>query len=353
MYRGHPLPLISAPPAGGLSGSSDQSLVQLARRLHQTYGLTKEMGKASQDENKPHFFLHRQFLGDNDLLVIFNTKRCRYQCSFCSLPAKSSRAWIDGPATMQQFAYVLGELRHSLGVIERVTLSNEGSVLDEKTFDSLALDEIIKAIRQLRKVRTLAIETRLEFVELVRMAEIRSALPRRNLEIVTGFETYDDEIRTKYLGKRETIESVLDGLDRIAISNARLAAYVLYKPVPTMTDAEAYAEAKQSVDFLSRECSKRNIVLTVRLNPMYVAEGSKWAEIARTTPNYQPPLFDDVLALADEIAAAGTPSYVAPLAEGLAGDGDTFHGRAGFSGLSLKRVMELNARPWPILQEVR
>ena len=110
-----------------------------SRELYGKYGQRKELGSAAESIDRPHYFLHRTFLGDQDLLVIFNTKRCRYQCSFCQLPAKSSINWIPSSSIQEQFRYVLSELKHSLSVISRVTLANEGSVLDFTTFPDDAL----------------------------------------------------------------------------------------------------------------------------------------------------------------------------------------------------------------------
>src|SRR5437870_4532253 len=97
-------------------GSEDKAnlLTAKARYLYDTLGQTKKMGHASPVEARPHYFLLRTFKGENDLLVIFNTKRCRYQCFFCQLPAKSSRTLISGDELLSQFDYVLDEEKHAL-----------------------------------------------------------------------------------------------------------------------------------------------------------------------------------------------------------------------------------------------
>src|SRR4051794_4797506 len=75
--------------------TEDVALATRVRRLYDAYGQRKPMGAASADPRRPHFFLLRTFRGQNDLLVILNTKRCQYQCHFCRLPAKSSKVWIN------------------------------------------------------------------------------------------------------------------------------------------------------------------------------------------------------------------------------------------------------------------
>src|SRR5262249_55826707 len=142
------------------------ALEEQVRQLYQDFGQRKPMGTSSPDPTRPHYFLHRTFLSEHDLLIIFNTKRCRYQCYFCQLPAKSSKSFIPGDDIIAQFAYVMDEMKHSLSVLDRLTFSNEGSILDPDTVPTSSLLAIATGIRELRLVRTLVLETRLEFVDV-------------------------------------------------------------------------------------------------------------------------------------------------------------------------------------------
>src|SRR5689334_7871628 len=147
------------------------------KELYNQFGPRKLMGQGSQDPRKPHYFLHRTFFGEQDLLIIFNTKRCRYQCHFCQLPAKSSRVLIPEDDIVAQFEYVMGEMKHSLSILNRLTFSNEGSVLDGDTFPQDALLTIARCVHELRLIRTLVLETRLEFVEPAFLSRIVAAAP--------------------------------------------------------------------------------------------------------------------------------------------------------------------------------
>ena len=68
--------------------SPDGTLPSYVADLYDSCGQRKPMPHATPPASIPHYFLLRTFLGENDLLVIFNTKRCRYQCAFCRLPAE-------------------------------------------------------------------------------------------------------------------------------------------------------------------------------------------------------------------------------------------------------------------------
>jgi archaeosine synthase beta-subunit len=324
-------------------------------RLYDLYGQRKEMGKSSPASHLPHFFLLRTFFGENDLLVILNTKRCRYQCAFCTLPVKSSRTWIEEGAVIRQFAYVADELKHALSIVDRVTLSNEGSVLDESTVGPAALDEILRAIARMRRVRRVEIETRLEFVQSDRLRRLNALAPRAKLGILTGFETIDQRIRDTILRKREPIAAVLSGLDRVADAGAALTAYVLYKPDPAMTDDHAAEEATASIRFLAKECANRGLPLSVRLNPMYLAAGSPWARLAARTPAYRPPQLTAVMRVAEEEAQRGVSIYIGLSTEGLAGEGGTYRAREDYRSSLIKYIKLFNDRridhfPWTTIE---
>lgn len=142
-----------------------ETIQKRIRQLYNAFGQRKIMGVSELNTRKPLFFLHRPFLNDQDLLIIFNTKPCRYHCDYCKLPAKSLGLDISQEDILAQFEYVLNELKHSLSVLTRITLSNEGSLFDNSTFPLDTLLTIINCTREIRLVNRLVVETRIEFAE--------------------------------------------------------------------------------------------------------------------------------------------------------------------------------------------
>lgn len=317
------------------------TLSEFAAGLYRDYGPAKPMGEAAFSSDRPHFFLLRNFSGEIDLLAILNTERCAYQCHFCQLPEKSLRTLIPADLIIEQFAYVLNQQKHALGVIERVTLSNEGSVLDEGTFPETALEVIAEAIGQLRRVKTLVLETRMEYVKKDKLLRLREYNPRATINILTGFETSNEDIRDRILGKREPLSVFKTGLDEVAAAGASLTAYILYKPSFEMTDEEALHDAVQSFLYLQGECRRRQIPWSVRINPMYVAEGSKWAEQARTN-FFQPPQLSHVLEFARWVREQGISAYIGLSMEGLESEGGDYRSREDFSHELLKEAIIFN-----------
>ena len=318
------------------------SVKQQVGDLYEKFGQRKPMGESAPSPWLPHFFLHRTFLGDQDLLIIYNTKRCKYRCHFCQLPAKSSPTLIPGSEIVAQFSYVMKELKHSLSVMDRLTFSNEGSVLDPATFPTEAMLDIAEGINELRRVHTLVLETRLEFVDTDVLAQIREAAPRLTLNILTGFETHDPYIRDKVLFKREPLEVFESGLDRVAEAGAQLTTYVLFKPRWDMTDEEAVAEAESSIDYLVAQTKARGLDLSVRLNPMYAADGSRWTKKAHTSPDYKPPRLTDVMRVAEKKRQEGVKIYIGMSTEGL-DDGSNYMAREDYTKLLVKPVLLFNS----------
>lgn len=330
----------------------------LGSHVHQLYnefGQRKDMGKSAPAEDRPHFFLVRTFLGENDLLVILNTKKCRFRCGFCTLPDKSSKKWIADEDVIEQFRYVATELRHTLSIIDRVTLSNEGSILDTTTVGPAAIKEIVRAIGTMRRVRLIEVETRLEFVQADALQQLATLAPRAQIGILTGFETLNKNIRDRILTKGEPLGKFLRGLDVVAKNASSLTAYVLFKPDPAMSDPEACEEATASIRFLAKECSKRELPLTIRLNPMYKAAGSVWAKRADSGVAYLPPRLTDVMRVAEESTREGTRIYVGLSTEGLAEEGGSYPVRADFTPRLIKYVKlfndgKLDRFPWDEIQ---
>ena len=319
-----------------------ETLPEKVKLLYDKFGQRKQMGIASASVDRPHFFLHRQFTGDQDLLIIFNSKRCRYQCSFCDLPMKNSDAFIEYESILNQFEYVIQEMKNSLSMLTRITLSNDGSILDPRTFPSECLNVIADCINELRQIRRVVLETRIEFVDPLLVKKIGDRCSKSTIDILVGFETYDEYIKTKILKKMEPLNLFLNGLDKVAESGAELTSYILYKPSYEMNDEEAFIEACKTYEFLKRECEKRSIKLSVRLNPMYAAANSQWANLALKNKNYNPPKLTEVMKLAELIRMDKVSVYIGLSTEGLDIPNGNYMFREDYSTKLIKPIKLFN-----------
>ena len=188
----------------------------------------------------------------------------------------------------------------------------------------------------------LVMESRLEFVKNDVIQRIQEANPRCTIDILTGFETLDSKIRDEILYKREPLQAFLSGLDRVSKTESHLTSYVLYKPDPSMTDNDATAEAENTIDFLGEQCHIRRIPLTIRLNPMYLAKGSRWAELAHSVTQYQPPRLTDVMRLAEKKRGQGVKIYIGLSTEGLNEPEGTYISREDYAPRLIKPIKLFN-----------
>jgi len=307
--------------------SPEKEVRQLLRR----FGPAKSMSGKALSARRPQYFLLRRFLGDIDLAVILNTKRCPYQCRFCGLPNRASLKYIEAEDIVDQFIWICSQVRHSLSLLDRVSLSNDGSVFDQDTFPTKALDLIVQSINELPSVCRIIFETRLRFMSTTRVRELQRFAPRIQFDILTGYETLNERIRDEVLGKYESLEEFLKGLDRVAMAGCALTVYVLFKPDPHMSDKAAVREASDSILYLKEQCLLRHVPLSIRLNPMYAAKGTPWAQDASDADDFLPPRLTDVLHIARQTRLSGIPIHIGLSTEGLSNRRMTYMAREDFS----------------------
>jgi len=316
-----------------------ESHVPLAEKVHALYrefGPSKQMGESSDDTQRPHFFLERVFLGEADLAILFNTRRCQHQCSFCALPFKSTKEYIGQTEIEAQFTSVLHQVKDSLGILNRLTIANEGSVFDERTYPQRALINILTAVSNIPNITRVVFESRHEYFS-DDVAKEASTVFSGSLNLLTGFETLNAALRRE-LGKDTSIESFETFLDKIASNNWELTTYVLFKPGTRMSDADAYDEASDTINYLSSQCKRRGVPITIRLNLMYLAQGTQFAKRAHEN-GYVPPSLSDVLRLAVDKRNIGIPVYLGLTSEGLAKPEDTYRSRSDFSQQILRAAI--------------
>lgn len=317
------------------------------RHFYRTFGPSKKMhtGVVARDYDTPNFFLVRKMFGVSDLLVIFATSRCRFDCSFCDLPSRAAAGEVTAQSIVRQFVHSIEAVRHSLGVIEHVTLSNDGSVLDDLTFPRDALDAILLAIVEIRPVRIIEIESRLEFASNEYLSRLSRLAPNVRFSILTGFETVNSAIRSTLLGKQFSLRAFERALDRLSVARVGLTAYVLYKPDPSMSEAAAIEEAGATVDYLESECRQRGVSLKIRLNPMYGADRSKWLHRAKDNgiaPEEAAPDLRNVLMVARDVLSRGLPIHIGLSDEGLASNGWSYRSRLDYSVETLRDAIKFN-----------
>ncbi|MGK7926353.1 MAG: hypothetical protein AB4290_14140 [Spirulina sp.] len=305
---------------------TDKTVLQGTQAGHKTYNFNQ-----SHDPHEPFQFWYQDSDEGLILFVVFYTLACRWsRCLGCNLPSSMSGTPIDYKALMAQIdcLYRHDEIVPQLSEIRKIIVSNNGSVLDEKTFSSTALMYFLaKTNLSVPHLQTLTLETRPEYVDLAELLFIDRALKEGDtptqLEIAIGFEAFSESIRNEFFHKGLSLENVENLAQKLAQYHCKLKCYFMLKPIPGMSDREAIKDIHQAIEYLSQLAQKYQLAINLHLNPTYVAKGTP-LEIAFAEKKYTPPTLADVIA--SILPAEGKPIkiFVGLYDEGLAVEGGSF-----------------------------
>lgn len=265
------------------------------------------------------------------LFVVFYSQACRWsRCLSCNLPSKASSNHVSYKALMDQIDYVFldPEVIAQHDSIRKVIISNNGSILDQETFSSIALMYLMSQLNlHLPNLAILSIETRPEYVEFAELEFLSRALAEAethtDLELAVGFEAFDDHIRNDVYDKGLTRTAFERFVRKAAPFGYRLKCYFMQKPVSQMTDTEAIADIHKAIDYLHGIVETYKLTVNMHLNPTWVGVGTVLEEAFRKG-EYTPPLLRDVARAARHAEGKPISVFIGLSDEGLAVEGGSF-----------------------------
>lgn len=306
------------------------------------HGCGKAIGRPSENPKVPHYSLLRNFLGLLDYLIIFNTPRCRYRCRFCDLPKKNTKHInFQVGDIYAQFCYAMAYLAPAVDVVQRFTVSNEGSALDFSTFPQAEWVKIFDELQGWRSLREIVLESRSEFASPDVLDFFDSGCSRLKKHLLLGFESSNERIRNTILGKQEPTAKVVSTIKELGRRGWALIAYVIYKPDPSMSHEDADNDTIETVSWLKQHADMHGVDLTVRINPLYLIHNSPLGRKV-SIGTYQPPMLSRCLALAQSFRANGIRCYIGLSAEGFDGLSTTFRDCSDYSPQLLKTAIIFN-----------
>jgi radical SAM enzyme (TIGR01210 family) len=234
----------------------------------------------------------RRVFGVPELVVVFFTKRCQYQCSFCTLPTASAYSEVSTDDIRKQLDHAFEYAGSNLREIELVSLGNEGSILDESTFPREQLNHVLSRCSLLPSIREVVLETRAEFASEALLDDILALIRPSKLTLKIGLESADDRIREEILRKRMNLRDFERVVEMLGRKRIGLASYVLLKADPAHSDEEGREDARKTCEYLKQLCRRTNTDLTLRINAMYRAGGSAWSRWAEDYRWEPPSIFD-------------------------------------------------------------
>jgi radical SAM enzyme (TIGR01210 family) len=291
--------------------------------------------------DEPLSVVVRQAFGIPELVVVFYTKRCRYQCSFCTLPSTSAYSDVPFDDIKAQFDRAMEFAGPDLSYIGQVSLGNEGSILDDRTFPRAQLEHVLRNCSRLPAIEHVVLETRSEFVSEQVLDDVLTLTAPSRLTLKIGLESADPDIRNHVLRKRMDLgqfESVVRLLGRKGVG---LASYVLVKAGPGHSDADGRSDAIATCEYLKALCRDSGTRLTLRVNSMYRAANSVWATWAEER-GWTPPSIFDLAEVMRAVVDDDVQVYAGLSEEGLATADGHYEARDDFRPWALAALERYN-----------
>jgi len=285
----------------------------------------------SHDQNQPANMWFQESDEGLILFIVFYTQACRWsQCLGCNLPSQMSHKHISYKAIISQIDTVFADkkVKARKKRIRKVILSNNGSILDEDTFSSMAFMYLLVHLNMhFPNLALLSIESRIEYIETSELEFIARALAENDtptqLEIAIGFEAFDDHIRNRVFKKGLTLSRFQRFVKKMAPYKFHLKCYFMQKPVPGISDEEAVLDIKNAIDYLAEIAISYHVKINMHLNPTFAARGTA-LEKAFLKGRYQPPLLIDTARAAVYSKGKPVSIFIGLYDEGLAVDGGSF-----------------------------
>jgi radical SAM enzyme (TIGR01210 family) len=223
------------------------------------------------------------------LTVILKTPGCAWRrCRMCSYRHERHGTREDAESLIRaQLAYVRRE--YDGRDFEQVKLFSSGSLLDPDEVPPAALDAIADAFRG----RTLVVETRPEYVDRARLAELAARLDTgtsaRSVFVAIGLETTSDLVREKSIDKGFSYAMYLHAVREARQAGAGVKVYLLHKPL-FLTESEAIEDMNRSIAEVSPHAD------LISMNPCTVQRRTEleWYWQRRA---YRPPYLWSVLSI--------------------------------------------------------
>jgi len=282
------------------------------------------------------------------LFLVMYTFRCKWnRCIGCNLPSQSSNEDIDFNMIKKQIDFVFEHLvsyeRDKGRKIDKIILSNNGSVFDEKTFPNSSLMYFLLKINEhLPDLKKLTLETRPEFVELSELEIVRNILNetgKTEIEIAIGFEMFDDYKRNKIFQKGLSKKHFEHFVEKLAKHGFSLKTYFMLKPIVGMTEEEGVEDILQALKLLKTMEERYNIEIAMHLNPTYGALKTP-LEIGFKEKKWSPPTFKSISKIINKAYENSIELHVGLYDEGLAVEGSNW--TYNTSKKDINRVIEWN-----------
>ena len=132
---------------------------------------------------------------------------------------------------------------------------------------------ILRRVSEIDSVKRILIESRIEYITLERIEEIKSIIGKKKFEIAIGIESSNERIRNQIIKKGLSWEKLREKLLILKKTDTSLMGYVLIKP-PTLTEEEAIDDAIQTCYDIVKLAEEVGVNVRLALEPTFVVKGT-------------------------------------------------------------------------------
>jgi len=267
------------------------------------------------------------------LFVVLYTKSCAWnRCEGCNLPMLSSSKSITPQDITKQIDYIFNYIIKDDDVknVNKVILSNNGSMFDEKTFPTPLLNYLfLQLAMKLPNLKKVALETRPEFcsdysLQLIDnvLNSLRTEDSKIKIEIAIGFEIFDTKLRNRNFKKGLSFKLFEAFVDNVIPYGYEIKTYFMLKPIIGMTEEEGKEDIIKAIDYIDKIRKEKNATINIHLNPTYAARETILEE-AFYKGTFVPPKIPTVIELLIYANKKGIEIFTGLNDEGLAVEGGT------------------------------
>ncbi|MFX1327283.1 MAG: archaeosine biosynthesis radical SAM protein RaSEA [Promethearchaeota archaeon] len=226
-----------------------------------------------------------------ELTIILRTRGCSWAlsenggCSMCGYYLDANRENVSVSQIINQFDYALNNKIEGINQDSDdfvLKIFNSGSFLDENEIPERARTYIYEKISKLNKFKEVVIESRVEYITMQKLEELKDFLTNKYLEIAIGLETVNDYIRYNYINKGISFKDFKDALDMCKTYDIGVKVYLMFKPL-FLNEQAAIDDCSFSIKVL-----KDLGVNSISINPMNIQKGTL-VEYLWYQNRYRPP----------------------------------------------------------------
>ena len=212
-----------------------------------------------------------------EFTIILRSKGCNWGiskqggCSMCGYYLDSMNEEVSTSQLLNQFDYAFNNKINEIKQDNNnyiFKIYNSGSFLDENEIPKEVRTYIYEKLSKVEKIREYVIESRLEYITIEKLEEIREFFDRKYLEIAIGLETVDDYIRNNYINKGVLFKDFKSILKQLKEYNIGVRVYLLFKP-PFLNEQAAIDDCSRSI----KKLTELNIN-SISINPLNIQKGT-------------------------------------------------------------------------------